>query len=1063
MKRKGKHSGSHGLVSVFLAIILVPCIVFTCIFGDLSRVQLSMATATSAGDLALYSLLSRYDEQLKEYYGLVASCQNINEFYGVTETYFQGMLEAEGVSGEGSALFQEYLRQLQTEGYSDFLRCTLSNLKVTEANDSRMSDNPALIEDGIVEFMKYRGPVALTTKLLDRLTDMNFDSQLTEVDKNKTVTDAKQDYAESQGNLLSKALYTYLAIREYEKAQQQNNCPNAETYRVLEETLQNNRDDLKAVTAIITKYYFPGSETIKTCKSPFLELGDYSANVEDFAICTQDEAGNEIYCLDNAGLEDLLDGIDDTIEDIQDTGDDFVSAYREIGSPDTGVNYVVYCLKVQKVVESSDLITTMKTKGDTLLKQYARIKAASENCVEQPEGNDLPQDWAAQLAEAMEKIEKLHKKYYDASNTGGSDYVKDLSEYIKKAAEVAPKVLNRQYTFTSKSGSNVTLDLFAQGMASQINSLRSCLQEQIDRLNVAIDGGTLPSGETVSSQDDLATQAQNFTDSRQAWGTAAQNSHTTYGDAEYELYQGAVETSEGGEAKDAEQEGEKIAAQITRESVNELKTRLVNIRTDMQNCLNALTAVTYGGTALQDLNSAEALIAAACTVVPETTDLSLAAADAAAEGYFTQLMRPADGTILSAAAQNNASDGNNPSLTTATPKLYAFMKKQLQENEESVQDNVTENNAKNEKYKSDAKQKEEDAKAVPTAELGDDIEESSGGSTIADISVVDSLLGVADNLMNGSGDELRDQLYVCEYIMDMFSYSTFNNEGKYKLANNCETDESQKTNTVTFRDCPYSSVQEEWDRVDATQVTSNQSLTNVPINAASNHAFQGEVEYILYGNTSLEANIRETYTDILLIREPLNLVSAFCNFYKNALLTEIAAGVSAATAGIVPIPVTKCVLLLVLATLESAKDLERLRAGAPVELYKVKSQDWFYNLDMDGAAFPPEDGAVSSESGLYYSDYLYFFLMMGATSGEEVYSSMLLRVGDLIQANMRRLTGNDKFTLDNTYCYFSLQSDVRVKPLMISLPIVSSVQGSEKMREGTDWCTYHLNLIRGYS
>ena len=43
MKNKKRNRGSHGAISVFLAIVLVPCMVFTCVFGDLSRVQLSMA------------------------------------------------------------------------------------------------------------------------------------------------------------------------------------------------------------------------------------------------------------------------------------------------------------------------------------------------------------------------------------------------------------------------------------------------------------------------------------------------------------------------------------------------------------------------------------------------------------------------------------------------------------------------------------------------------------------------------------------------------------------------------------------------------------------------------------------------------------------------------------------------------------------------------------------------------------------------------------------------------------------------------------------------------------
>ena len=83
-KKRKRRPGERGAVSVFLTLVLVPCIVFTCIFGDLSRVQLSQAAAASAGDLALYSLMSRYDEALKEYYGLVASCQNIDDCFATT-------------------------------------------------------------------------------------------------------------------------------------------------------------------------------------------------------------------------------------------------------------------------------------------------------------------------------------------------------------------------------------------------------------------------------------------------------------------------------------------------------------------------------------------------------------------------------------------------------------------------------------------------------------------------------------------------------------------------------------------------------------------------------------------------------------------------------------------------------------------------------------------------------------------------------------------------------------------------------------------------------------------
>ena len=83
-----KHKSTHGAISVFLAIILVPCIVITSIFVDLGRSYMSRSMAESAGDLALNTLMTNYDADLSEWYGMIASCQNVDEYYEVTARYF---------------------------------------------------------------------------------------------------------------------------------------------------------------------------------------------------------------------------------------------------------------------------------------------------------------------------------------------------------------------------------------------------------------------------------------------------------------------------------------------------------------------------------------------------------------------------------------------------------------------------------------------------------------------------------------------------------------------------------------------------------------------------------------------------------------------------------------------------------------------------------------------------------------------------------------------------------------------------------------------------------------
>ena len=1066
MKKRKKQQASHGAITVFLAIILLPCMVFTCVFGDLSRVQLSMATAKSAGDLAVYSLLARYDEDLKEYYGLVGSCQDIEDFYDVTENYFKGMLQAEGVSGEGSALFVQYLDELRTSGYADFLRTQLSNVELTTAENGSLGDNPALIEDEIVEFMKYRGPIQIATDLVDRFSELGISQSVSEADENKQVSDKKQEYAEEQGDLLEAAFYVYLAIRQYEDAQQANNCPSSQRYTELARKLSDLRDDLKAVTSLVTKYYYPGTQNLESLIFPIFNISSYKIKKEDVGKEKKTEDGKTIYCIDNATFKKLLQDLDEDLKKVKSAGDNFVDSCKGIASPVKGVNYVVYCMKMQQVIKSSGVCTTMSREGDDLLRRYAKIQAASE-CEAMPDDNELPSDWQKQLEDACKKIDKVYEDYLGGSQD--SAYMKKVGEYTKTADATVPKVKNRKYTFTSKlTGKEETLDSFAKAARDTIRPVSTALEEQIKRLDVVIKGGDITCNgkkKHVVSLDQLIKQAEKFTKARNDWGDAAAAYDTTYAQDEYKLYQGAVSAANGGDggASQEEVEGEKIAAKITPESVTELKTRLVNIRADMQACLDSVTKFVYGEKAVASFESGEEMLQAAWTVVPSNQDISLEAAENAAQGYFHSLVRPAEGEIYTEPVIRGGNSGNDPDLSHDTPQLYKFLKDKLKNKTDEVEKAVDENEKKNDEYKQKGEDAKNSANSVDAACVegkGEDLVDSHGGKKVSLLSSLKSVVDVVNDIANGSGDELRDRLYVCEYIMDMFSYSSFDNEGKYRL-------ELEENTNVSYKDFPYASQSEAWGKEDARQVMENQSLTNRPIHHDNNHAHLGEVEYILYGNKSLDANLTESYKNIFAVREMMNVVSGFCNFYSGSNNTAkaiggIALAVSSATAGIVPVPVTKCVLILVLSTLETAQDMKRLKQGARVEFYKSSEDDWVYSLDGESTANFSASDRSGPESGMYYSDYMYIFLLMGLNNSE-LYSDMLLRVGDLVQANMRHTQGNEQFQLSNTKCYFNLKATVRVEPLMLTLPIIQIVNGAEDLRDRTDWCTYKLDMIRGYS
>ena len=57
---------NRGAISVFLALILLPMLIFSGIVVDVSRLYAAKTVVSGAGDLTMNAALSRYDKKLKE-------------------------------------------------------------------------------------------------------------------------------------------------------------------------------------------------------------------------------------------------------------------------------------------------------------------------------------------------------------------------------------------------------------------------------------------------------------------------------------------------------------------------------------------------------------------------------------------------------------------------------------------------------------------------------------------------------------------------------------------------------------------------------------------------------------------------------------------------------------------------------------------------------------------------------------------------------------------------------------------------------------------------------------
>ena len=63
---------------------------------------------------------------------------------------------------------------------------------------------------------------------------------------------------------------------------------------------------------------------------------------------------------------------------------------------------------------------------------------------------------------------------------------------------------------------------------------------------------------------------------------------------------------------------------------------------------------------------------------------------------------------------------------------------------------------------------------------------------------------------------------------------------------------------------------------------------------------------------------------------------------------------------------------------------------------------------------------------------------------------------------MRKLIGSDStYSMSKCQVYFKLEATIRVKPLMITMPIFNDYENN--MDTATDWCTYTISTVRGYN
>lgn len=1040
----------RGAVTVFLIIILVPCIALSSICVDLSRVQLSKSVAESAGDLALNTLMTNYDGDLKEWYGMIGSCQEINTYYSNASGYFTRALTSKGMADDEFLLLSDVVSSVTgKDSIYDLLQVNVvDDVKIDAVSGADLA-NPTLIKDQIVEFMKFRGPIELTKTIISRLPSADELKAFKESDDNEPLIEQKEDFYEAEGELTMAAYESYKAIMKYKNAADSLGLTKQKLAEYVN-TINGTRDAYQIIHNIAVSNLINTGDLKEAYKRVTIDKYEYTYSMRN--VCSKREKDEETeettYYINSSKMDRLVSAAVSDIEDFEKAISEYESRVNNIPDYDNNdVNDIQWWVRMHEAVYGGkNYHNKVATAAKNMMKSYGKLKAAQE-CEDDPDSEPS----RGECEDAIRYIDSLHRTYLTSRGSGNSTYIQKVSALETISKNNLGNVNAAQLKVTV-NGTTATVQNAIAGIGSELTAIYSNLETLRDLLDVAIDGDRKTD---VPSLDKLEDLADNYSKELEDYEGMAAESTTDMGKTERK-------------AIEIDKQENRISDEINKDGVQELKTRLTNIRSQIEDILDAIDSVKYGGSKVKDITTFDAFKTEAQKKVKKD---SISLYDSEIRSYanstFDQLFK-SEGITL----RPDSNHSYDPQLDVNTPGLLAYFIKTFGEVKDET---VQEKKKDQDEAKDKGKQAAQDAKDKGRYHGGGESITPSNSSS-GSVGMLSGALGSVVELVEILTDiskitKIRDDLYVTSYIMEMFSYATFEEEGIYALVENkTELTLPQSGHTPEA----YESIRNNQWKDTNVEFSNNKSLTNKMIDRNNNKAYGAEVEFILKGGQDNGQNVKDVYGDIYAIRYPLNLVSAFQHFWSGSnntarAISTVAGAIQGVTLGVVPAPLTKVILIPILAIFETCKDMDRLEAGFPVELYKLEDTDWW--IGVPDADTLRQMQSISDfldcimgnkdnpDKGMFYSDYLTIFTYLGLKSAnkEQIYK----RVADVIENNMAKATGG-AYKMSNVKMYFTLSATLRVSPMMVALPYYFD-EYDNLMMTTTDWCTFKIDLVRGYS
>lgn len=1008
-----KWFNSRGAVSIFLVIVLVPMMTCSALFVDASRVKSATGLVSSAGDLTLNTVLSQYDVDLNDFYGLMASAQDMDDVLGAAEEYFTSCIKSQGIDTTNTAKWVNSIKDIFFEdgNISDLLGADLApdtNVTVTATSDGSLT-NPALVKTQVVEFMKYRSPINGVVDLFDKFTDSS--KELENMTKTSDLVDKKQEYYEAQGKVAEKAYEVYEKIIEYDK-------------------LGITKSDLQEIKAFLESLPKKYEEChVKMIKDLYNTQGLSSSDILYCVTLPMQYTHQKKY--DSASAKTiggLIDSLMRSYDQFITARTNFENSVKTWSDSYYDIQYWAHCCK------NKSYFTNVYNKEIALKNAYIKLIDAVEHAADGALKENYVSTYNSTNLGVNKGTTKTIQSWWDSLSSATKTAVTSVTGKSKYNTSVVKiKDITNLYDRISTSGTNSTLaDLY-----NTLNDYYTRYKKAFDLLSDIVKG--------LGELKQLVVKADNKFDT---WETTA-NKYAS------DIQLAQTDKTEIAEVKSSYKKLKEADIQNYIDHINNVKSAVGTVK-------EGAKKIKYNDKSIIDKKiDGYSKLKQYSSVLEKDIPLYKADLENYAKSTFNFSMTGIGISSL------NYTDNNDPKIADKKYKVYEWM---IDQGFDVPKDTEKENEYKNKKKDADKQADGADSIALTDVASDNDISTLSGlpSGTSADLDagkittkvkdVSNFVSGLFSNFcstMSQVGVDVRDDLFTVDYMTSMLTWQTFEYEAKYNML-----DKSQQKN-ITFNDAEsyYSGKSDAWKSTEVTQKY-NKTLTNKLRNSsATNWSYCNEVEYIMYGK-GIDESKAALDGSVFMIRFALDVAPIFSTFYGDKGLVEFALAVNIATHGIVPAGLVKVIICLGLTALESARDLKTLKSGIPVIFIKTKENDLFVDSWEFHAGNNPKGTDKTEAFTFSYSDYMKLILFIKLL-GSESYN-IYGRLADVIQTNMSKcILKDDDYVLSKSQVYYSIKADVKVRPLMLDTSYVKSFMGDAATRMDS-WNTINYSTTRGY-